>query len=206
MYVLFSKLPLKVSFLVCSLGSYMERSTVDFIVPGEMELTSAVRSVSCGSTINKCNGSVPPSAMASNSAASKALLPHNKVSSYLFTFVCLYFFLFTHFNLFTFFRTKMAVVVATMGTTKKSMDFIRKTFIKIPCWDMVIWDLHQEAFRCLPVIGHPLHMVVVCPQLVIVKEECPIQCCPFQVVRAVARYSFHEILFLIFAIFPNFNV
>ena len=70
----------------------MERSTVDFIVPGEMELTSAVRSVSCGSTINKCNGSVPPSAMASNSAASKALLPHNKVSSYLFTFVCLCFF------------------------------------------------------------------------------------------------------------------
>ena len=69
----------------------MERSTVDFIVPGEMELTSAVRSVSCGSTINKCNGSVPPSAMASNSAASKALLPHNKVSSYLFTFVCLLF-------------------------------------------------------------------------------------------------------------------
>ena len=62
---------------MCSLGSYMERSTVDFIVPGEMELTSAVRSVSCGSTINKCNGSVPPSAMASNSA-SKALLPHNK--------------------------------------------------------------------------------------------------------------------------------
>ena len=35
----------------------MERSTVDFIVPGEMELTSAVRSVSCNSTINnKCNG------------------------------------------------------------------------------------------------------------------------------------------------------
>ena len=89
-YVLFPKLPLKVSFCVCSLGSYMERSTVDFIVPGEMELTSAVRSVSCGSTINKCNGSVPPSAMASNSAASKALLPHNKVSSYLFTFICLY--------------------------------------------------------------------------------------------------------------------
>ena len=116
------------------------------------------------------------------------------------------FFLFTHFNLFTFFRTKMAVVVATMGTTKKSMAFIRKTFIKIPCWDMVIWDLHQEAFRCLPVIGHPLHMVVECPQLVIVKEECPIQCCPFQVVRAVARYRFHEFLFLIFAIWPNSNV
>ena len=34
-------------------GSYMERSTVDFIVPGEMELTSAVRSVSSS---NKCNG------------------------------------------------------------------------------------------------------------------------------------------------------
>ena len=31
----------------------MERSTVDFIVPGEMELTSAVRSVSSS---NKCNG------------------------------------------------------------------------------------------------------------------------------------------------------
>ena len=42
-------------------GSYMERSTVDFIVPGEMELTSAVRSVSAS---NKCNGTtkalVPP--------------------------------------------------------------------------------------------------------------------------------------------------
>ena len=34
-------------------GSYMERSTVDFIVPGEMELTSAVRSVSASA---KCNG------------------------------------------------------------------------------------------------------------------------------------------------------
>ena len=182
----------------------MERSTVDFIVPGEMELTSAVRSVSCGSTINKCNGSVPPSAMASNSAASKALLPHNKVSSYLFTFVCLYFF---YLPIFTyFFRTKMAVVVVTMGMMKKSMDFIRKTFIKILCWGMVIWDLHQGAFRCPLVIGHPLHMVVVCPQLVIVKEECPIQCCPFQVVRAVARYRFHEFLFLIFAIFTNVNV
>lgn len=44
-------------------GSFMERSTVDFIVPGEMELTSAVRSVSSSS---KCNGlitkalSMPP--------------------------------------------------------------------------------------------------------------------------------------------------
>ena len=100
----------------------------------------------------------------------------------------------------------MAVVVATMETMKKSMDFIRKTFIKIPCWGMVIWDLHQGAFRCPLVIGHPLHMVVVCPQLVIVKEECPIQCCPFLVVRAVARYKFHEFLFLIFAIWPNVNV
>merc|ERR1712012_1211078 len=100
----------------------------------------------------------------------------------------------------------MAVVVATMGTTKKSMVFIRKTFIKIPCWGMVIWDRHQGAFRCPLVIGHHLHMVVGCPQLVIVKEECPIQCCPFQVVRAVARYRFHEFLFLIFAIWPNFNV
>ena len=99
----------------------------------------------------------------------------------------------------------MAVVVATMGTTKKSMVFIRKTFIKIPCWDMVIWDPHQVAFRCHLVIGHPLHTVVECPQLVIVKEECPIQCCPFQVVRAVARYRFHEFLFLIFAIFLHFT-
>ena len=35
--------------------SYLERSTVDFIVPGEMELTTAVRSVSCSSAINKNN-------------------------------------------------------------------------------------------------------------------------------------------------------
>nr|XP_040563886.1 uncharacterized protein LOC121114098 [Lepeophtheirus salmonis] len=37
-------------------NSYIERSTVDFIVPGEMELTSAVRSVSCSSVLSKCNG------------------------------------------------------------------------------------------------------------------------------------------------------
>ena len=54
-------------------GSFMERSTVDFIVPGEMELTSAVRSVSCGSTMNKCNGSVMPPG---GSSVTKALLPH----------------------------------------------------------------------------------------------------------------------------------
>ena len=56
-------------------GSFMERSTVDFIVPGEMELTSAVRSVSCGSTMNKCNGSVMPPG-SSSASAMKALLPH----------------------------------------------------------------------------------------------------------------------------------
>jgi hypothetical protein len=44
-------------------GSYMERTTVDFIVPGEMELTSAVRSVSCNSTINKCNGNMGGTAL-----------------------------------------------------------------------------------------------------------------------------------------------
>ena len=125
---------------------------------------------------------------------------------HLFVYTFFYLLIFTNFNLLTFFRTKMAVVVATMGTTKKSMVFIRKTFIKITCWGMVIWDLHQGAFRCPLVIGHPLHMVMVCPQLVIVKEECPIQCCPFLVVRAVARYKFHEFLFLIFAVWPNVNV
>lgn len=44
--------------LICdshSSGSFAERSTVDYIMPGEMELTSAVRSVSCNSSMSKCN-------------------------------------------------------------------------------------------------------------------------------------------------------
>jgi len=43
--------------LICdshSSGSFTERSTVDYIVPGEMELISAVRSVSCNSSMSKC--------------------------------------------------------------------------------------------------------------------------------------------------------
>ena len=106
----------------------MERSTVDFIVPGEMELTSAVRSVSCGSTINKCNGSVPPSAMASNSAASKALLPHNKVSSYLFTFVCLLF-VFTHFFVY-FFQDKDGCGSGNDGDDEEEYGLHKKNFYK----------------------------------------------------------------------------
>jgi len=44
--------------LICdsrSSDSFAERSTVDYIVPGEMELISAVRSVSCNSSMSKCN-------------------------------------------------------------------------------------------------------------------------------------------------------
>ena len=44
--------------LICdsrSSDSFAERSTVDYIVPGEMELMSAVRSVSCNSSMSKCN-------------------------------------------------------------------------------------------------------------------------------------------------------
>ena len=37
-----------------SSDSFPERSTVDYIVPGEMELISAVRSVSCNSSMSKC--------------------------------------------------------------------------------------------------------------------------------------------------------
>ena len=44
-------------------GSFMERSTIDFIVPGEMELTSAVRSVSCNNGLkNGLNGLKKPEA------------------------------------------------------------------------------------------------------------------------------------------------
>ena len=53
-------------------GSYMERSTVDFIVPGEMELTSAVRSVSS----NKCNGIV--SGASKNASALNPHPPHSE--------------------------------------------------------------------------------------------------------------------------------
>ena len=50
-------------------SSFLERSTVDFIVPGEMELTSAVRSVS--NSAMKCNGGPSGSGGATDSSGNE---------------------------------------------------------------------------------------------------------------------------------------
>ena len=115
----------------------MERSTVDFIVPGEMELTSAVRSVSCGSTINKCNGSIPPLNSNSGTICKQAKKPTCNfmfMVSFHGTFITLHntTFLLQPRKLYCPKKIKMAVVVAMMGMMKKNMDYmVEKTFIKI---------------------------------------------------------------------------